>query len=76
VTRTRDGGKSFEVLRKGLPQQHCYDLIYRHALAVADDGRTLLMGSTTGGLWASANGGDDWQHISSTLPPIYALQFV
>jgi hypothetical protein len=75
VTRTRDGGKSFDVLRKGLPQQQCYDLIYRHSLAIADDGQTLLMGSTTGGLWASANGGDDWQHISSTLPPIYALQF-
>lgn len=75
VTRTRDGGKNFDVLRNGLPQRHCYDLIYRHALAVADDGQTLLMGSTTGGLWSSGNGGDDWQNISSTLPPIYALHF-
>lgn len=75
VTRTRDGGKSFDVLRTGLPQQHCYDLIYRHGLAVSDDGRMLLMGSTTGGLWASDNGGDAWQTISSTLPPIYAVQF-
>lgn len=43
----REGaGKTFSVLRGGLPQQHCYDLVYRHGQAVADDGRTLLMGST------------------------------
>ena len=53
VNRTRDGGAAFETLRAGLPQQHCYDLVYRHGLAVAPDGRTLLMGSTTGSLWAS-----------------------
>jgi photosystem II stability/assembly factor-like uncharacterized protein len=75
VTRTRDGGKSFEVLRKGLPQQHCYDLIYRHGLAVTDDGQTLMMGSTTGGLWVTENGGDSWQDISLNLPPIYAVRF-
>ncbi|MBV8667551.1 MAG: exo-alpha-sialidase [Burkholderiaceae bacterium] len=75
VTRTRDGGKTFDVLRKGLPQQHCYDLVYRHSLALADDGQTLLIGSTTGGLWGSTNAGDDWQLISANLPPIYALQF-
>ena len=75
VNRTRDGGASFETLRDGLPQQGCYDLVYRHGLAVADDGRTLLMGSTTGGLWSSTNGGDSWQTVSQTLPPIYALRF-
>ncbi|MEO7494734.1 MAG: exo-alpha-sialidase, partial [Massilia sp.] len=30
VTRTRDGGRSFETLRAGLPQAECYDLVYRH----------------------------------------------
>ena len=75
VTRTRDGGQSFEVLREGLPQQHCYDLIYRHGLEVAEDGKTLLMGSTTGGLWTSFDGGERWQTVSTTLPPIYALRF-
>jgi len=75
VTRTRDGGRSFETLRDGLPQRHCYDLIYRHGLAVSDDGVTLMMGSTTGGLWVSENGGDTWQTLSTTLPPIYAVRF-
>jgi hypothetical protein len=75
VTRTTDGGKTFTALREGLPQENCYDLVYRHGLAVADDGRTLLMGSTTGGLWLSENGGDSWQTVSMTLPPVYAVCF-
>jgi hypothetical protein len=74
VNRTRDGGRSFETLRVGLPQAGCYDLVYRHGLAVADDGRTLLMGSTTGSLWASDDGGDRWQTVSTQLPPIHALR--
>lgn len=75
VTRTRDGGKTFDVLRAGLPQAHCYDLVYRHGLEVANDGRTLIMGSTTGGLWGSSNAGDTWQTISTNMPPIYAVSF-
>ena len=75
VTRTRDGGKSFEVLRAGLPQQHCYDLVYRHGLAVDDSGTRLLMGSTTGGLWCSDDAGEHWMEVARGLPPIYALRF-
>ncbi len=75
VNRTRDGGRRFETLREGLPQSGCYDLVYRHGLAVADDGRTLLMGSTTGGLWASDDGGDAWHTVSAHLPPIHAVRF-
>jgi hypothetical protein len=75
VTRTRDGGKTFDVLREGLPQQHCYDLIYRHALAVSDDGEALLMGSTTGSVWLSENGGNSWVTVSNSLPPVYAVTF-
>jgi hypothetical protein len=61
-------------LRHGLPQQHCYDLVYRHGLAVGADGRTLLMGSTSGGLWGSCDVGDTWHTVSLNLPPIYAVR--
>jgi hypothetical protein len=33
------------------------------------------MGSTTGGLWLSENGGDSWHTVSLTLPPVYAVCF-
>ena len=74
VNRTRDGGRSFETLRAGLPQQDCYDLVYRHGLDVAGDGRTLLMGSTTGHLWASSDAGENWRAVSHHLPPIAAVR--
>jgi len=75
VNRTRDGGATFDTQRDGLPQRHCYDLVYRHGLAVTNDGTTLLMGSTTGSLWVSENAGTTWQTVSAHLPPIYATRF-
>jgi hypothetical protein len=75
VNRTRDGGKTFETLTRGLPQEHAYDLVYRHALDVDETGTRLAFGSTTGSLWVSEDGGDSWQTISSHLPPIYAVRF-
>ncbi len=75
VTRTRDGGKSFDILGNGLPQENAYDLIYRHALCVDDTGDRLAMGSTTGNLWISADGGESWRLVSSTLPPIAQVAY-
>lgn len=74
VSRTRDGGQSFEVLDRGLPAPS-YDLVYRHGLDVDRTGRTLAVGSTTGGLWMSEDGGDSWQTLSAHLPPVYAVRF-
>jgi hypothetical protein len=75
VTRTRDGGRTFETLTQGLPQRHAYDLVYRHALDVDETGDWLVCGSTTGSLWVSEDGGDSWLTVSSNLPPIYATTF-
>ncbi|MGH6889090.1 MAG: WD40/YVTN/BNR-like repeat-containing protein [Rhizomicrobium sp.] len=74
VTRTRDGGRSFDILRSGLPAP-AYDLVYRHGLDVDETGDCLVMGSTTGGLWFSENGGEDWQMEPARLPPVYAVRF-
>lgn len=74
VSRTRDGGQSFEVFGRGLPSPS-YDLVYRHALDVDDSGSVLAMGSTTGGLWLSEDGGESWRTLSAHLPPIYAVRF-
>ena len=75
VNRTRDGGRSFQTLREGLPQQHAYDVVYRHALAIDDTGTRLAFGSTTGNLWVSDDQGDRWINVAHTLPPIYAVRF-
>jgi photosystem II stability/assembly factor-like uncharacterized protein len=75
VNRTRDGGKSFDTLARGLPQAHAYDLVYRHALDIDDGGDCLVMGSTTGTVWISEDQGESWQTVSSNLPPVYAVCF-
>jgi photosystem II stability/assembly factor-like uncharacterized protein len=75
VTRTRDGGRTFETLTRGLPQSWAYDLVYRHGLDVDRSGARLLFGSTTGNLWLSEDGGDSWQALANHLPPIYCVRF-
>ena len=76
VTRTRDGGKTCDVLRKGLPQEHAYDLTFRHGMDIDDSGNCLAFGTTTGSLWTSDDQGDSWQAVSEHLPPIYCVRFV
>ena len=75
VARTRDGGQSFEVLTKGLPQRHAYDLVWRHGLAIDASGERLAFGSTSGGLWVSEDGGESWSMPEARLPPIATLRF-
>lgn len=75
VTRTRDGGRSFEQLREGLPAEPAYDLVYRHGLTVEADGERLALGSTSGGVWIGEAGGERWQAVAARLPPVHALVF-
>jgi photosystem II stability/assembly factor-like uncharacterized protein len=74
VSKTIDGGKSWVELRNGLPQKNCYDLVLRHGMDI--QGQALIMGTTTGNLYASVDAGDNWFNLSSTLPPIYSVRFI
>lgn len=76
VAKTEDGGRSFRLIDKGLPQGPSYDLVYRHGLDVDDTGERLAMASTTGNLWISENGGEGWFEVSGHLPPIYCVRFI
>ena len=73
VSRTRDGGRTFETLRHGLPQRDAFDLVYRHGLDVDETGTRLAMGSTTGALWTSDDAGEAWSLVNAHLPPIYTV---
>lgn len=75
VTRSTDGGRSFEAISEGLPERDSFDLIYRHCLVVDDTGQRLAMGSTTGNLWISEDGGSTWDIMSHHLPPIFCLRW-
>lgn len=73
VCRTDDGGKSWKVLRKGLPQENCFDIVYRHALVCSGD--QVAFGTTTGNFFFSPDRGEKWEVISNYLPMIYSVQF-
>jgi photosystem II stability/assembly factor-like uncharacterized protein len=76
VARTRDGGKTCQMLRNGLPQEHAYDITFRHALDIDETGDRLAFGTTTGSLWVTEDQGDSWQAVSERLPPVYCVRFV
>jgi photosystem II stability/assembly factor-like uncharacterized protein len=74
VSRTEDGGKTWTALRKGLPQEQCYDVVYRHALDIAGD--RLAFGTTTGNVYLSDDRGETWRCLGSNFPPISSVRFV
>ena len=71
--RTEDGGKSWEALRAGLPQEDCFDIVFRQSFDIA--GGCLAFGSTTGNLFLSEDYGDSWDTLSHNLPRIDYLRF-
>jgi photosystem II stability/assembly factor-like uncharacterized protein len=79
VSRTRDGGRTYDELSRGLPQEGAYHLVYRHCMDVSTDGERLVLGSTTGSLWigegVSGEVADaEFRLVTSSLPPILALR--
>ncbi|MCE2504611.1 MAG: glycosyl hydrolase [Chlorobi bacterium] len=72
VARTKDSGLNWAKQNEGLPQSDCYDLVYRHGLDKHDD--YLAFATTTGNLYVSADKGNRWQRLFSTLPPAYSIQ--
>jgi hypothetical protein len=75
VTRTCDGGRTYEMLTEGLPEENAFDITLRHCLDVDSRGERLAFGTTTGNLWISENGGESWTSVTHHLPPIYAVRF-
>jgi photosystem II stability/assembly factor-like uncharacterized protein len=73
VARTNDAGQSWRVLRKGLPQQHAYDIVFRHALDASGD--CVCFGSTTGNVYLSEDRGETWHCLGNHFPPVYSVRF-
>ena len=72
VYRSRDEGKSWEPLTKGLPQKHAYEVILRDA--VDSTGTNVFFGTKNGKLFGSADDGDSWKMIEGSLPEICCVK--
>lgn len=73
VCTTTDGGKSWRKITSGLPQEDCFDLVFRHAFE--HERRQMVFGTTTGHLFFSEDLGENWTAIAGFLPPIHIVQF-
>jgi len=74
VCRTRDGGKTWERLTKGLPGPDDYQSAYREGLDT--DGlepEGVYVGTSNGQVYFGADGGDHWQRLPGTLPPVLSV---
>lgn len=73
VSRTEDGGKSWNSIDKGLPHSLAFDLVLRHGL-VQKDG-VLAFGTTNGNLYVSQDSGRSWQSVAQNLAAVNGLAF-
>jgi hypothetical protein len=74
VARSRDGGRTWKLLAKGLPQSNAHVLVLREAMSSDDrDPAGIYFGTSTGTLFYSRDAGDSWQVLAQYLPPIYSV---
>ena len=72
VYRSRDAGNSWDSASGGLPQEHAYVTVLREAMDT-DTGDGVFFGTSSGHLFASADGADSWRLIASFLPRILCV---
>lgn len=72
VWRTTDEGKTWEKLTEGLPGPHDFQSVYREGLDTDTLGG-VYVGTSNGEVYASADGGDTWQRLPGTLPPVLSV---
>ncbi len=74
VFRSRDGGKFWKALAKGLPQKNAFTGVYREGMAMDDlDPAGIYFGTNNGKLFGSADEGDTWAVIADNLPPVTSV---
>lgn len=74
VARTRDGGKTWKLLTKGLPQRNAHLLVLREAMTSdAMDPAGVYVGTTSGQVFYTRDGGDNWQILADSLPSVYSV---
>lgn len=75
VYRTRNAGKSWEPLTRGLPQKNAMETVLRDSLATDTcDPAGIYFGTRSGKVYGSSDEGKSWQAIIEGLPPVVCVR--
>jgi len=75
VWRSTNGGKKWKKLSQGLPKRDGYFTVLRDAMTTDTlASPAVYFGTTTGQLWMGNDGGDQWNCLFDSLPPINCVK--
>ncbi|NBR85802.1 MAG: exo-alpha-sialidase [Verrucomicrobia bacterium] len=75
IWRSENGGNSWRKLTKGLPKKESFFTILRDGMDVDElKSPALYFGTTTGQLWIGRDGGEQWDCLFDSLPPIHCVK--
>lgn len=75
VWRTESGGDSWSKLTRGFPKKDSFFTVLRDAMDIDKlKSPALYFGTTTGQLWIGKDGGEQWDCLFDSLPPIHCVK--
>ncbi len=75
VYRTRDAGRSWQAMTRGLPQENALETVVRDAMGVDSfDPAGVYFGTRSGKLYGSRDDGRSWRLLQEGLPPIVCVR--
>ena len=75
VWRSENGGGNWKRLAKGLPNKESFFTVLRDAMDIDElKSPALYFGTTTGQLWIGRDGGEAWDCLFDSLPPIHCVK--
>lgn len=75
VYRTRNAGKKWQAMTKGLPQKDALETVLRDALATDTLPKAgVYFGTRSGSVYASADEGTSWRAVAKSLPPVLCVR--
>ena len=75
VWRSENGGPKWRRLAKGLPKKESFFTVLRDGMDIDElKSPALYFGTTTGQLWIGRDGGEEWECLFDSLPPINCVK--
>jgi photosystem II stability/assembly factor-like uncharacterized protein len=75
VARSRDAGKTWKFMRRGLPQKNAHVTVLREAMTSDSLSPAGVYFGTTGGtLFNTRDAGENWSVLAENLPPVYSVE--